>query len=270
MINEIIEFLNKQLGCSISPAYYSRIKLWEDFWRGYHKPFHCFTEYSAGGAKPREMFTMKMGKKICEDWAAILLNEKTQLILDDLPSSEFILGKNGVLRSNDFWSRCNALVEKAFYSGTGAVVLRIGNMLTDGDDVMVSTDSFIDMEFLSAQNIIPLTVKNGRVIDAAFFSEQMVSGRKLCTLETHILESDGDRITNYCFELKNGRLEQIPLPENTARTLCTGCGIPMFALISPNIVNHIDEGCGLGISVFANAIDISRESILPSTTSAAT
>ena len=68
----------------------------------------------------RDMFTLKMGKKVCEDWASLLLNEKTEIVIDDKSSSEFVQGAEeeqgtgGVLGDNKFWSKANALIEKSF------------------------------------------------------------------------------------------------------------------------------------------------------------
>ena len=45
------------------------------------------------------------------------------------------------------------------------------------------------------------------------------------------------------------------LPPGVAPSMRTGSTLPWFALISPNLVNNIWHNNGLGISIFANAID---------------
>ncbi|MDY2847990.1 MAG: hypothetical protein SOU50_07215, partial [Oscillospiraceae bacterium] len=130
MNSQIIDFINQKFGCSISADYYNKyISLWEDWWRGYYKPFHHFIRTN-GTEKPieRNIYSLKMAKKVCEDWASILLNEKTRIIFEDEKASEFIQGKKetgGIFGYNDFWSQANRLIEKAFYSGTAAVTIRL-------------------------------------------------------------------------------------------------------------------------------------------------
>ena len=122
-IKTVIDYLNKQQGYNLDSEYYTRISQWRDWWQGYHLPFHQFKEQGSDGAiRNRDMYTLKMAKKVCEDWASILLNEKTQIVIDDEASTEFVQGLDGtggVFAQNDFWVRANALIEKAFYSGTG-------------------------------------------------------------------------------------------------------------------------------------------------------
>ena len=45
------------------------------------------------------------------------------------------------------------------------------------------------------------------------------------------------------------------LPEDLLRTVDTGSCIPLFQIITPNMVNNVDLDSPMGLSVFANAID---------------
>ena len=260
-IEQVIEYLNSEYGYDLSSSYYSNIRDWDKWWRGYYKPFHHFVEMSGTKRIERDMFTLKMGKKICEDWASLLLNEKTEIVIDDKSSSEFVQGAEeeqgtgGVLGDNKFWSKANALIEKAFYSGTGAFVLRMNSMAIKDDLVLKDPDTKIIFEYLPAQNIIPLTVQQGKIIDAAFVSEVLVKGKKYIYLEKHIKEVSGYQITNEYLKVEEGVLQRVELPEGIIGSYNTGSDIPLFSLITPNIVNNIDDSLGLGISVYADAID---------------
>lgn len=257
-IKQVIEYLNNTHGYNVSSAYYQYIKEWAQWWKGYYKPFHHFREVSGTKIIERDMYTLKMGKKVCEDWASLLLNERTEIIVEDKASNLFLQGDNqmgGVLGENQFWQKSNALVEKAFYSGTGAIVLRMIGMSVSNDDVMKDSETKIVFEYLSAQNIIPLTVLQGTIIDVAFVSEVLVKGKTYIYLETHIKETSGYQITNIYLENDEGVLKQVALPPGIVPSYSTGTDIPMFTVITPNIVNNIDESIGLGISIFADAID---------------
>lgn len=260
-IESVIKYLNKELGYDISSSYYKNIKDWQDWWKGFHQPFHEFTEVNGAQTKKRELYTLKMAKKVCEDWASILLNEKTQIIVDDEASKTFLLGaddeagEGGVLGSNNFWSEGNALIEKAFYSGTGAIVLRFEGMVVLGEAVTKDQSTRIRIECLPAMNIVPLTIKHKKIVDVALVSEVMSKGKKYIYIETHVKEADGYHITNAYFKDEHGMLKPEPLPEGIAPSINTKSDIPLFVVIKPNIVNNIDDSTGLGISVYANAID---------------
>ena len=94
-ISTVIEYLNKNKGYNIPSEYYGNISVWRNWWRGFHKPFHEYTEVNGKSRIKRKLFTLKMAKKVCEDWASILLNEKTQIVIDDKTSSEFVQGEDG-------------------------------------------------------------------------------------------------------------------------------------------------------------------------------
>lgn len=257
-IGTIIDYLNKNKGYNIPSNYYEKIDTWRDWWRGFHKPFHEFTEINGENRIKRKLFTLKMVKKVCEDWASILLNEKTQIVIDDKTSSEFVQGEDGtggIFGDNDFWQQGNALVEKAFYSGTGAFIVKLSDMALTGETVIKDDETKIKINYLTAHNIIPLTIRHGKIIDVAFVSEILEHGKKYIYLETHELTITGYKITNQYFSYENEQLKEQPLPAGIAPVINTGTDIPLFSIFSPNIVNTHSNSNGLGMSIFANAVD---------------
>lgn len=260
-IASVIDYLNKTYGYDLTGDYYANIMKWKDWWKGFYKPFHYYNERGYNGKLiERKLYTLKMAKKVCEDWASILLNEKTEIVIKDKPGSLFILGKEensdeGVFQENSFWMKANELVEKAFYSGTGAFVLRLEGMKVQGEKILRDSKTKIRIEYLTALNIIPLTVKRGKIIDVAFVSEVLQAGEKFIYIETHLLQNGSYRVRNQYFKEEEGTLNEKPLPDGILPGFSTGSDIPLFAILRPNIVNNIDETTGLGISVYANAID---------------
>lgn len=258
-IENVITWLNKNQGYNLDSDYYTRIAMWADWWKGYHRPFHQFQEVNSDNTvKKRELYTLKMAKKVCEDWAAILLNEKTEIVIKDSHSSEFLFGKDGIggiFNANDFWQQANALMEKAFYSGTGAILVRIENIQADGEQVRAGEKTAIRFEYLSAQHIIPLTVRNGQIVEAAFVSEVLEKGKSYIYLEEHLLEGGKYVIHNKYFSNQNESLKEEPLPEGIAEEFRTNSEIPLFAIVRPNVVNHFSGNLGLGMSIYADAID---------------
>ncbi len=262
-IQAIIKILNKELGASITSDYYNQIEEWRQWWAGYVKSFHRFSETTdTGRKKERTLYSLKMAKKICEDWAACLLNEKTQIVLKDKASSEFLQGPaeeqstGGVFRDISFWDEANSLVEKAFYSGTGAFVMKLDGLAAGEDGaVLTSPDAKVRMEYLPAMNIFPITQRYHQITEAAFASENTVRGQRCVYIEIHTLENGVYVIQNRHFTYSDGSLLPAPLPEGVAARINTGSPYPFFSVIHPNIVNPYPNNLGLGCSVFSQAVD---------------
>ncbi len=259
MISKVIDYLKKQFEYDIPASYYSNISEWESWWKGYYKPFHSYKEVSFNGkVLERKLYSLKMAKKICEDWAALLLNEKTEITCENESSNKFLQGDNqmqGVFGYNQFWSNANSLVEKAFYSGTGAFITRLEKMLVIGESIQQSKETKIRLEYVKADQIIPLSVRYGEVTECAFVSEVLEKGKRYVYLEMHTLENSHYRITNKYLEEKDIGLVEVDIPDGIIESYVTDTDIPLFSIIKPNIVNNIDTNTALGISIFANAID---------------
>lgn len=262
-IQAVIKVLNKELDASITSDYYNMIEEWRQWWAGYVKSFHKFSETTdTGKKKERTLYSLKMAKKICEDWAACLLNEKTRIVLADKASSEFLQGleeeqsTGGVFGNISFWDEANSLVEKAFYSGTGAFVMKLDGLMAGEDGaVLTSPEARVRMEYLPAMNIFPITVRYHQITEVAFASENTVRGQKFVYVEIHTLENGAYVIQNRYFKSVGGALVAAPLPEGVAERINTGSPYPFFAILHPNIVNPYPNNLGLGCSIFAQAVD---------------
>lgn len=254
----VLDHLNKRYHCNISAGYYNKIDEWEHWWEGFYEPFHKRKEWNGERSTERKLYTLRMAKKVCEDWAAVLLNEKTTLVVDDKASSLFLMGEDGtsgVLGENDFWHQGNALIEKAFATGTGAFLLRLVEAEAAEDGALRRGVGKVKLEYLDAPCIVPISIKGGKVTEAAFVSSVLDRGKRYIYLESHVVENGEYVIHNEYFKAENGTLTPEKLPEGVPDTLRTGGDVPWFVLIKPNIVNNVRDNNGLGMSIFANAID---------------
>lgn len=262
MNSEIINWLNNNFGYHISNDYYKFIDEWKNWWKGFHQPFHQITFENGEKRKTRDMYTMKMGKKVCEDWASILINDKTFVKLDDEYSETFIVGdtdNGGVFGSNNFWDQANDLMEKMMWSGTGAIVIRLKNAAVSPDGRLgTSPDAWIDLNYLEADKIIVLSSDNGIITEAAFCSDICIKGSSKLYLEIHRLENGEYIIENHIFSVdtqNTSLLREEELPEGFVKVMRTGSDKPWFSICIPAIVNPISGNNGMGCSVFAGAID---------------
>ena len=185
-----------------------------------------------------DRYSLKMAKKVCEDWANLLFNEKVVVTSSDAKADKIL--KN-VLGSESFKLGMNNLVEKSFALGTGAVILR-------------RKDDRIDFDFVGADSIIPISFKDGEIDEVAFASDFYCRGKRYTYLECHLKDDSGNYvITNEylddVFGLANLNTGVLPKVNTNSEN-------PWFAIIKPNIVNNLSDATPLGVSVYANAIDV--------------
>ena len=146
----------------------SYIDEWLEWYRNDVKKFHHYKVYNGIQVQSEEMFRLGMAKKICEDWATLLLNEKVSI-----KAGSFDKRLNEILNRNNFSVRGNQLIEIAFALGTGAFV--------EYKDCKQNTV----IDYLRANMIYPLSWDNGDVTECAFGSHRRFKGKNCIYLQIH-------------------------------------------------------------------------------------
>ena len=86
----VIRKLN-ELGYSTIPeAFYSKVAEWKSWYQGNVKGFHSYRVRNGESMVNCKRYSLGMGKKLCEDWANLLMNEKVQITLEGQKEQEFI------------------------------------------------------------------------------------------------------------------------------------------------------------------------------------
>ena len=261
MIYPILEFLEEEYGYAPPAHIYESIKQARAWWSGTWEPFHATLEHHAGLApRRREMYKMGMAKKICEDWATVLCNDKTAVTTGDAETDRILLGDRhgmgGVLTQGGFWGRLHAFIEQVFAFGTGAAVVSLSGARYDGDGMLIGADGMA-LDFLPADQIFPLYVENGEVVSCAFLGRNGTccdaDGEALTLLSVHERLSGGKwRVTNHAFDAE---FQPAALPRGVTASFC--CDRPLFAILTPNAqpTDSAAAAHGMGASVFACAYD---------------
>ena len=205
------------------------LALWRSWYEGNVKHFHNYRVYNGQKRVLCRRAGLGMAKKICEDWANLLMNERVHIRLEGEREQRFV---DGILQENSFFLMANRMQEHKAALGTAAYVPRM-------------TDGRIRIDFLSAEGILPLSWENGRV---------------LLYLQIHHRVDGSYSIENLLFETDGDRMEQLNLTEvpgfgEIPETVCTGRAERSFVLDRMNIVNNLDPASPMGLSVFANAVD---------------
>lgn len=261
----VLAYLRQRYGYAPDAALYDAVDTARDWWSGRHDAFHVFTETRQGlGPVRREMYRMGMAKKVCEDWASMLINDRTQLRCEDETVSRVLFGDRfgmgGILTGGNFWGRLNRFVEEAFALGTGACVAHFTGVLCDGDGEMVSADG-MRLSFCTADQMFPLRCEDGEIVSCAFLgafggevSGKEKSGVPPMFLTVHEKRSDGRwNVENILLSQADGRVLTLP------RGVLKKCISPvkLFSVLTPNVVpcDRVLRENGMGCSVFASAYD---------------
>ncbi|MBR5721689.1 MAG: phage portal protein, partial [Clostridia bacterium] len=253
----ILKCLREYFGADVADdGMIALIEKWREWYSGSSEGFHRIFLNNGLSTVSRQMFTLHMAKRVCEDWANLLLNEKTHIVLSDKNASGFLNGPNGVFEKNDYRTQLNRLVEKAFALGSAAVICCIEGAVTDRNGNVVKTkNASVRFDYADAESIFPVSWSGDTVTEAAFVRRAVENGETIVYIQAHLLENGEYVIYNRCFSEKDGLREE-PLPDEIAPVLKTGSDIPWFSIIKPNTVNSLVPSSPLGISVFADAIDV--------------
>lgn len=225
---------------TVDDDYYARIALWQSWYQGKVNSFHTYTQYNGQRKVTRQRKTMGMAKRFCEDWAALLLNEKVRINVGNQTAQAAI---DEILKNNRFSVRGNQLIELAFALGTGAFVEYMDN----GE---------VAIDYVRGSMVYPLAWDNGIITECAFASERKQGTEKYIYLNIHRRDAQGRYIIeNKMFKRNGETIAPADLPEGVAEEVATGSELPYYQIIMPNIVNNADLSSPMGISVYANAID---------------
>ena len=207
-----------------------------------------------------------MAKTVCEDIADLLINEKIEIVISDERTERFVIQ---VLDENDFWVLGNDYQERMAYSGTIAFVPYLYDAEADANGNLLSGK--IGIDYVSAENIYPVSWNNDRVTECIFAFPKTVNRKKYIQLQHHRKGSDGLYvIENSVVERGNSgeswtdltveQWRQLKPFENLVPSMQTGSPEPQYVIQRLNMVNNADpdESNPMGVAIFANAIDILR------------
>lgn len=255
----IIKFVtNRFSSCYTNSNYYTNIGEWLEWYRGNVKSFHSIKVSNGLTTPTREIYALKMAKRVCEDWASSMLNEDVNIVVNsnNKKSSIFVQGSkgnSGVLGSNNFDVLLSQTIEQMFALGTSALIIDLDNIAVDEQgNVVDGSKATIKLKSVNATRIIPISWSNGVVTEASFVSELVHLGKTYYVVSSHIKEDDGYVIYN---DLIDTNYKTVSLNINLLPVLRTKSLKPLFYIMKTNIANNIDLDSPMGLSIYANAID---------------
>ena len=249
-LEHVVDAIKKFTGRDvvISPMY-NKIGEWRDWLNGDVDGFYEYTMSVDLVTNKQATITRHrtdMFKRACEDWASLLLNELTRFELDNKATEQWLQGDDGnggILGDNDFRRNANELIMVSRWAGTAAFEAYVedGTVVADSGQLLSGKD--VGINFLSGDQIIPISHRNGIVKEVAFVSEKIIDEtKKHHAVSMHVLE--GGLYTIWYFTIdENGKVIGEPV------VVRTGSPIPWFSVIRKAGYNRYDPagpfGCGI-------------------------
>lgn len=225
--------------------------------------FHNYKIYrGAGKYCTCHRLSLGMAKTVCEDIASLLMNEKCSITVADDVTNAFV---HKVLEDNSFDTLANQYQERKAALGTVAYVPYLSNLTIDEEGHPLTGE--IKINFVTAENIFPISWENGKITECAFAFRKTIARKQYVHLQLHRLNEDGTYyIQNIILndknrELTEEELEAFPTFRGLVPYIETGSKKPQYVIDKLAITNNADEDFTnpMGISIFANALDVLKK-----------
>ena len=253
---------------TIDASFYSQIKVWESWYRANVNKFHYYKVFNGKSHIRHRRLSLSMAKKICEDIADLLLNERVKITIGKSEKTDKFV--RDVLKQNEFFVKGNEYQERKAFSGTVAYVPHIKKITMDEEGTMIKGEG-ISINYVQGKNIFPLSWENGKITEVAFLFPKTVKQKKYVLIQFHLLEENDDGTVQYVIkndvvlctqgagtEIPPDKWSELKPFKNLAKMIRTGSDRPQFVIDKLNIVNNADEDDTnpMGAAIFANAIDV--------------
>lgn len=263
---KLFEFL-KSKGYDISDTEFMKpyIKQWLEWYKGDIPSFQRYYIYNGNKKVYFTRKTLNLPKKLSEDFANFLLNEKVDYTIGSNKTTDAFYK---LLESIKFERIANRGIEKTFALGTGAFVLNIKDLKYNEAEQTVYADeeAKLTFDFIQADKLIPLSYDGDDVTECAFVNYKTMAKQKFMFLSIHRIATEEDEyptgnyiIENYVFLVdKAGNITDVTdnRLEDALKTFDTGSDTKWFSVLTPNVTNNLCDNSPFGISIYANSLDI--------------
>lgn len=263
-------FRNKGID-TLDSSFYKQIEVWRSWYNSNVRKFHKYKVYRGNGSSVNcTRYALGMGKKVCEDMADLLLNEKVTITMADPATDAFI---KKALEENNWEELGNEYQERKSALGTVAYVVHIRDATVDEAGNMAGGS--VGINYVEAAHIFPTSWQNRAVTECIFTFPRTYKRKKYVHFQYHKLENvPGEGRKQYVVEntvvesttgagteLTPEEWEKIPAFSGLAERIETGSDQPLFIIDRLNVVNNADEDTTnpMGASLFANAIDVLKK-----------
>lgn len=247
---EAKEFLKKQFNTNVIENKNKQAE-WLTWYRNtnYWRQYKVMLPNRKRTKKDMVRSTLNSCKRVCEDWANLLLNEKTDIVVNSSDTSNvYNETLHAILEKNDFWTFGNKSIEKVFALGGGAFVAGKG----DNEEITV--------EFVDATRCYVMKCNSSEVVDCAFENTIVLGGKNHTILSVHQKDDvDGTyTIYNFLFDEDGNQLSAEAMKELINVEAEVTSNTKTFSFITPQNLCADNWDTPFADSVFAKAIDANK------------
>lgn len=193
---------------------------------------------------PYELSRMNFAKRCCADDANLCEIAEVNGGENET-QHEYLLD---MLEKNRFLSMYRRQIENVSAKGTAACYVRLDNADILSDNSV--RGGRIRLNYIKAENFIPLTVENDEVTEAAFAGTELKGGKVRTTLVDFVLDRNGNYISETnVFDEYGTRIEELT-------TVAQLGNVKPFAVLRNAEVNNIDNMTGYGYPKLWGAIGV--------------
>lgn len=257
LYNNISSVLSKKNGINLAVGdIYDYMQIWKEWLAGDVADFHHYkVKLASGTTVNKEILTMNMPKKVCEDMAKLLWTEKTQIQLKrkkDTIKLWSILDN----KVNNFTTNFPIFIEQVTGLGNGALIEYKDNGVTTID--YVTGDLVIPYKYTNSYVYGLITVSRYSEIEDAETNKEKTFYYTHITYHEHENGKYKRKHELYKSENDNELGNEINFNEiypDIEKEDEIETDVPYFQVLKPNLANNLDMSSPLGISIFANSID---------------
>lgn len=220
--------------------------LWYSATEGFYSP-----ETLPGKDRPRPCghLTLHPARMAAEEYAALVMDEKTVISSDDAQVNAWIEERMGGFVGSEADS-----LAMAFALGTGVWAANFSGIV-DGS----GSGAAAEIAFYDAGQVVPLLSDGRESVSVALASRVLVDGRPYDRLQVH----EPDRSTGGTYHIRTwlfepGRHDRDVPVGSVVADLDTRSTRPTYAMVAPAISNAYEDATPCGVSVFADAVDAIR------------
>lgn len=255
-MEQVVQYLQKRGYKTVGADYYAVIHGWKSWYEGDVKKFHNYKVYNGKTHIKQQRASLGMAKKVTEDLANLLMNEKVSIVIGHSETQSFI---DDVFRDNNFWVKANEMQEVKSALGTAAYVVFVeGAQLSPVSGLKGGS---VRINYVPGDQVYPISWKNGIVQECAFGSIHKIKTKTYLHLQLHLLHKSGYTIENKLFNVTSNAFSEVDLGsvpnfKNVPVTIRTKSQEPQFVVDRLAIANNYEIGNPMGVSLYANSIDV--------------
>ena len=253
LYNNISSVLSKKNGINLAVGdIYDYMQIWKEWLAGDVADFHHYkVKLASGTTVNKEILTMNMPKKVCEDMAKLLWTEKTQIQLKrkkDTIKLWSILDN----KVNNFTTNFPIFIEQVMALGNGALIEYKDNGVTTID--YVTGDLVIPYKYTNSYVYGLITVSRYSEIEDAETNKEKTFYYTHITYHEHENGKYKRKHELYKSENDNELGNEINFNEiypDIEKEDEIETDVPYFQVLKPNLANNLDMSSPLGLKAKA-------------------